>query len=138
MINRNMARRVAFAITVAGLALSTQAHADTTVPLTMATEKGPGEAIGQVVISESEYGLVFTPDFKGLTPGIHGFHLHENPSCDPAEKDGKVIPAQAAGGHLDPNKSGKHGPPWGDGHLGDLPALYVNADGTTTHPVLAP
>lgn len=28
--------------------------------------------------------------------------------------------------------------PYADGHLGDLPALYVNMDGTSNNPVLAP
>ena len=28
--------------------------------------------------------------------------------------------------------------PWGDGHLGDLPALYVDAGGQATMSVLAP
>jgi Cu-Zn family superoxide dismutase len=32
----------------------------------------------------------------------------------------------------------KHEGPYGNGHLGDLPALYANGDGTATHPVLAP
>jgi Cu-Zn family superoxide dismutase len=31
-----------------------------------------------------------------------------------------------------------HGSPWGDGHLGDLPALYVDPQGNATNPVLAP
>lgn len=114
------------------------AQADLTVPIAQATEHGPGKALGQITISESEYGLVFTPDIKGLKPGLHGFHVHEKPSCDPAEKDGKMTPAGGAGPHLDPDGAGKHGAPWGDGHLGDLPALYVAEDGTATHPVLAP
>jgi superoxide dismutase, Cu-Zn family len=46
--------------------------------------------------------------------------------------------AAAAGAHYDPAKSGHHDSPWGDGHLGDLPALYVDADGNATQPVLAP
>jgi Cu-Zn family superoxide dismutase len=117
----------------AGLAL-----ADVTVEMHEATDKGAGKAVGTVTISESQYGLVFTPKLSGLSTGVHGFHVHENPSCDAAEKDGKMIPAQAAGGHLDPKKTGKHGLPWGDAHLGDLPALYVNDDGTANNPVLAP
>jgi len=44
----------------------------------------------------------------------------------------------AAGGHLDPAKTGKHLGPYGDGHLGDLPPLVVDADGTAMLPVLAP
>ena len=91
-----------------------------------------------MTLTQTPYGLVFTPQLKGLAPGIHGFHVHQNPSCAPAQKDGKSEPALAAGGHLDPSGSGKHGEPWGDGHLGDLPALYVAADGSATHPVLAP
>ena len=121
-----------------GTLVTTAAYADISVPLSMATDKGPGKEIGQVVISESKHGLVFTPELKGLAPGLHGFHVHENPSCDAGEKDGKPMPAMAAGGHLDPDKAGHHGSPWGDGHLGDLPALYVDAQGEASHPVLAP
>jgi Cu-Zn family superoxide dismutase len=46
--------------------------------------------------------------------------------------------AAAAGDHLDPEATKRHGEPWGDGHLGDLPPLYVAADGTATQAVLAP
>ena len=70
--------------------------------------------------------------------GVHGFHLHANGSCAAAEKDGKMVPALAAGAHYDPNNSKKHGSPWGNGHLGDLPPLIVDADGRSTEPVLAP
>src|SRR6185295_4898451 len=73
-------------------------------------------------------------------PGPHGFHVHEKPSCDPAmdQKAGKVMPAQAAGGHLDPDKTGHHEGPTGNGHLGDLPLLKVDDDGKASTPVVAP
>lgn len=114
------------------------ALADTTVQMHEVSAEGKGSAVGNVMISESKHGLIFTPQLKGLTAGAHGFHVHEKPSCDPAEKDGKPVAAGGAGDHFDPQKKGKHGVPWGDGHLGDLPALYVNKDGTATNPVLAP
>jgi len=120
------------------LLLAGTAWADITVPMNMVDEKGTGAAIGQVVISESSYGLVFTPHLSGMTSGLHGFHVHENPSCAPLEKDGKMVPALAAGGHYDPAGTKRHGLPWGDGHLGDLPALYVDNSGNATYPVLAP
>ncbi|HWF61071.1 MAG TPA: superoxide dismutase family protein [Nitrospira sp.] len=66
-----------------------------------------------------------------------GFIIHENGSCAPKEQDGKQTPALAAGGHYDPAGSKRHGAPWGDGHLGDLPALFADASGNTS-PVLAP
>jgi superoxide dismutase, Cu-Zn family len=112
--------------------------ADMKIVMKEATDKGEGAGIGTVTVSETRYGLVFTPALNGLNPGLHGFHVHENGSCAPNQKDGKTVPAGAAGGHLDPAKTGKHGLPWGDGHLGDLPALVVNHKGSATNPVLAP
>lgn len=131
-------RHYCLAALLAALGSANVALADTTVEMHQVNEKGTAEAVGTVTISESEYGLVFTPELKGLEPGIHGFHVHENPSCDPDEKDGKTMAAGAAGDHLDPEKSGEHGFPWGSGHLGDLPAMYVDSDGNATNPVLAP
>jgi Cu-Zn family superoxide dismutase len=112
--------------------------ADMKVSLKMATEKGEGANIGTVTISENKHGLVFTPELKDLAPGLHGFHVHANGSCAPNQADGKNVPAGAAGGHLDPSKTNKHGTPWGDGHMGDLPGLHVDAKGMATYPVLAP
>lgn len=112
--------------------------ADLTVTMKAVDEKGIGGELGQIVISETPYGLVFTPTLAGLPAGLHGFHVHENPSCEPKEKEGKMTAALGAGGHYDPAKTAKHGLPWGDGHLGDLPALYVDAEGKATNPVLAP
>lgn len=113
------------------IASATSALADVSVPLYFTAEQGIGKPAGKVVISETKYGLLFTPDLHDLIPGIHGFHIHENPSCD---KNG-----MAAGGHLDPKNTGKHlGPYNNKGHLGDLPALYVNTEGAATLPVLAP
>ena len=49
-----------------------------------------------------------------------------------------MVPGLAAGGHYDPSGTGRHDGPYGDGHNGDLPPLYVGADGRSTIPVLAP
>ncbi|OAI49159.1 superoxide dismutase [Gammaproteobacteria bacterium SCGC AG-212-F23] len=106
-------------------------YAATTVTMYITAEKSPGTPVGTIEITETPYGLLFTPHLHGLTPGIHGFHVHQNPSC---EKSG-----MAAGGHLDPKHTDKHLGPYNDkGHLGDLPAIYVEADGSANVPVLAP
>ncbi|MBY0572066.1 MAG: superoxide dismutase family protein [Undibacterium sp.] len=120
--------------------LSATAVADNSlkVAMNLVGDSGVLVAIGSVNVTESQYGLIFTPTLSGLPAGLHGFHVHENPSCEPKEKDGKKTPALAAGGHYDPLKSGHHGSPWGDGHLGDLPALFVDADGKANQAVLAP
>ena len=48
-------------------------------------------AKGVVVVSETPYGLVFTPSLTGIPPGLHGFHVHENGSCADGQKDGKTV-----------------------------------------------
>lgn len=127
------------ALAVAVLLAGANARAaETTVKLEAAQASGSGPSVGSVRIVETSYGLLFYPALTGLPPGAHGFHVHENPSCAPADKDGTPVAALAAGGHYDPMATKRHGEPWGDGHLGDLPALYVMADGNSTNPVLAP
>ena len=101
-------------------------------------DDGVGKMIGTVKLSDSDKGLVFDPDLGELTPGDHGFHVHENPSCDPAMKDGKNTAGAAAGGHYDPASTGDHEGPHGKGHLGDLPALVVKEDGSATGQIIAP
>lgn len=108
------------------------------VTIHQVTAEGIGKSLGTVKIDETQYGLQFTPDLQGLQPGIHGFHVHAKGSCEPGESEGKVVAAGAAGGHLDPANSGKHLGPYAEGHLGDLPAVYVDDKGSATYPVLAP
>ncbi len=108
------------------------------VTLHQVSAQGVGEAVGKVTITETNYGLQFTPALSGMKPGIHGFHVHAKGSCEPGESQGKTVAAGAAGGHLDPQNSGKHLGPYADGHLGDLPALYVTDDGKASYPVVAP
>jgi superoxide dismutase, Cu-Zn family len=108
------------------------------IKVNLVTDQGIGKYIGTVTFTDSQYGLLLTPQLSDLSSGIHGFHVHQNPDCNHAMKDGKDVPALAAGGHFDPLKTGKHEGPYGKGHLGDLPALYVGADGKATLPVVSP
>lgn len=117
---------------------NTLAQTEITVPVSLLDPTNGDTPIGTVHISQSPYGAVFTPQLKGLKAGIYGFHIHENPSCAAAQKDGKTVAGLAAGGHWDPTHTGAHKGPWDDsGHLGDLPALAVSADGHV-QPVVAP
>ena len=101
-----------------------------TVPMYTTTAQGSGKFIGDIIISESAYGLLFTPHLTGLSVGAHGFHIHTMPSCS--------MKGMSAGGHLDPTSTNQHLGPYGSGHLGDLPALYANQNGSATTPLLAP
>ena len=61
----------------------------------------------------------------GLKPNQeHGFHVHEKGDCSSGD-------GMSAGGHFNP--AGKpHGPPGGEHHAGDLPALKADAAGNAT------
>lgn len=111
---------------------------DVVVSIHLVTPEGVGKEIGKITARDTKYGLVLEPALSDLPPGIHGFHLHENASCDPAKKDDKMTAAQAAGAHFDPDKTAKHEGPYASGHVGDLPPLSVDADGKASVPVLAP
>jgi Cu-Zn family superoxide dismutase len=117
-----------------GLAAATELRAD----MHRATPSGAGEAIGTITIADGAHGATVTTDLRGLPPGPHGFHVHESGSCQPAMANGEAVPAGAAGGHFDPQHSGRHAGPEGEGHLGDLPLLTAAADGTARATVSAP
>ncbi len=114
--------------------------ASTSVTINAVTAEGVGKSLGTVTATETPKGLEFKPQLADLPPGDHGFHLHAKGSCDPgpdADKGGAVAPAMAAAGHYDPDTTGKHLGPEGQGHKGDLPALSVDPQGKATTAVTA-
>ena len=119
--------------------LSAWAQTEIVVPVSRLDLEQGDTPIGEIRISQSKHGAVFTPKLQGLKAGIYGFHIHENPSCAAAEnQEGKRAAGMAAGGHWDPKKTKAHKGPWDDnGHLGDLPALAVAENGDV-QPVVAP
>jgi superoxide dismutase, Cu-Zn family len=119
------------------LALPAQS-AQLTVTMHKATQDGTGEEFGTIAISATPAGTEFKLQLHGLPPGAHGFHVHENASCGPTLLNGVRIPAGAAGSHWDPNATGKHGGPEGEGHEGDLPRIEVGANGSATETLTAP
>lgn len=111
--------------------------AEKTVAVRAISETGVGNIIGIIQFADSDEGLIIKPDLAELPPGKRGFHIHENPSCDSGQKDGKPVAGLAAGGHYDPATSQRHEGPHGSGHQGDLPALLVNQDGTAQTRMIA-
>ncbi len=91
--------------------------------------------VGEVVAVQTQYGVAFYPNLKNIQTGIHGFHVHANADCGKTEKG----LGMKAGGHWDPESKNAHSFPWSDnGHKGDLPAVYADANGEVKTPVLAP
>jgi Cu-Zn family superoxide dismutase len=118
------------ATTVMALAVPAAAQ-QATAEMHAVSAEGIGEEVGTVQLADSAEGLVIQTDLSGLPPGPHGLHLHSEGSCEPAQNDqGQMAAAMAAKGHYDPDSTGKHAGPEGEGHKGDLPVLEVAADGT--------
>lgn len=122
---------------------STEAHqkitseSAQTVDVHAVSASGIGQKIGTIEFKDTAQGLELKTDLNQLSSGYHGFHIHEKGSCEPAEKDGKMGAALAAGGHFNPHNAPNHGTP-NDGHLGDLPVLNVDTNGVAKTTVVAP
>lgn len=84
--------------------------------------RADGAAVGTASLREDRGATVLRVSASGLTPGVHGIHLHAVGKC---EGPGFT----SAGGHLNPTAK-QHGSlnPAGS-HLGDLPNLEAGADG---------
>lgn len=102
-----------------------------TVDINRISDKGIGDKIGTVVVSEAKEGVSFKASVQGISKGEHGFHVHEKGDCGPAMKDGKMTAGLAAGPHYDPQGHKTHQGPKGQGHKGDLPALNATENGIT-------
>lgn len=127
----------ALCLALASIALPARAQ-ELSVTMHKATQDGTGEDLGTITIASSADGAIFKLKLHGLRPGAHGFHVHENDNCGPTLLNDIRIPAGAAGGHWDPDFSGKHEGPEGSGHLGDLPRIDVQGDGTASQTLTAP
>ena len=137
-------RRLAFStvvITAAAALIGTADAGQVTIPVSLVSAEGIGQPIGTVTTRDTPAGLELVPALHDLSPGAHGFHLHDKPSCTPApdpDKGGAPAAAFGAGGHFDPARTGKHEGPDGMGHQGDLPAMMVAANGEATQTIVAP
>lgn len=96
-------------------------------------QDGGGRSVGVAWFSQGQYGAAIRLETTGLTPGWHGVHIHEHGVC--------VGPGfQSAGAHVKGYPAGEsegasekpmtHGAlSEGGGEFGDLPNLFVGADG---------
>lgn len=82
-----------------------------------------GNHIGTLTLRGATGGhLMVSGDLSGLTPGEHGFHIHDKGVCE--------APFTSAGGHFNPTGR-QHGRDNPQGrHAGDLSNIAVGPDGT--------
>ncbi len=75
---------------------------------------------GTVVFRQMGNDIEMTAHVAGLTPGAHGFHIHEKGDC--SAPDGT-----SAGGHFNPTGQPHGHPQQGPHHAGDMPMLETDA-----------
>lgn len=68
---------------------------------------------GFVTFTKEKNGIRVVAQFEGLTPGLHGFHIHEYGDCSSPD-------AGSAGGHFNPAGAPHAAPTAEKHHLGDL------------------
>src|SRR5947199_3210566 len=77
---------------------------------------------GSVTFTNSGDEVKVVADVTGLTPGKHGFHIHEFGDC--SSSDGS-----SAGGHFNPTHKQHGAPDASDRHAGDLANIEAAASG---------
>jgi Cu-Zn family superoxide dismutase len=91
-------------------------------------------ALAPTAGNNAKGSVAFTPNgdrvrllakVSGLSPGAHGFHIHEKGDC--SAPDG-----MSAGGHFNPTGKAHGNPAAGEHHGGDMPTLEADASGDAT------
>jgi superoxide dismutase, Cu-Zn family len=77
---------------------------------------------GTVTFTEVADGVQVQAQITGLTPGNHGFHVHEFGDCSAAD-------ASSAGVHFDPTNKPHAGPDAAERHVGDMGNVEADASG---------
>lgn len=79
---------------------------------------------GELHLTSAADGVRVMGEIAGLTPGSeHGFHVHEHGDCSAPD-------ASSAGGHFNPANAQHGGPEASARHLGDIPNIRSNENGT--------
>ena len=82
-------------------------------------------AAGTVTFAQKGDKVSMVAKISGLSPGPHGFHIHEKGDC--SAPDGT-----SAGGHFNPFGKPHANPNVADHHAGDMPMLAADASGNAT------
>lgn len=100
------------------------APAASTIPAAVAHVAGASGSLvsGSLALVPLHGGVRITGDLGGLTPGSHGFHIHQTGDCSAAD-------AASAGGHFNPTGSAHGRAGTTAHHAGDIDNIVADASG---------
>jgi Cu-Zn family superoxide dismutase len=84
--------------------------------------KSGSKVTGTVTFTKVGDEVEVVADIQNLTPGKHGFHIHEKGDCSAPD-------ASSAGAHFNPTQKHHGGPTTADHHAGDLGNITADASG---------
>ena len=114
---------VLFLAAVAFCSATSRVHAqDTQKAIAVIEPASNSKVTGTVTFTKSGDEVKVVADLSGLTPGTHGFHIHEFGDCSAPD-------ATSAGGHFNPEKHQHGAPTASDRHAGDLGNIEADASG---------
>jgi len=110
------------AVTASGCAVQSSGRTPPARALGATLRDAQGNTVGTATLTQEQGFVRLTAEVQGLTPGLHGIHVHARGACTPPDFG-------SAGGHFNPSAH-QHGMgnPQGP-HAGDFPNLEVGADG---------
>ncbi len=128
---KTIASAVCFAALASGVLVMQEVRSNAaSKPVTVEIKNAKGQSIGTAVLTEATHGVKIKLDVKGLPPGEHSLHIHQNAKCEPPDFKSAGPHFNGTAGHVD-----HVGLP-----AGDIPdfSLIVAADGTGHATVIAP
>lgn len=95
---------------------------ETTKAIAVLHSASGSKVVGTITFTKVGDKVQVVADITGLTPGKHGFHIHEFGDCSAAD-------ASSAGSHFNPMKKPHGAPDAAERHAGDLGNLEADSTG---------
>ena len=102
---------------------SVYAADDETKAIAVLSPTANSKVTGTVTFTKSRDGVKVVAEVRGLSPGNHGFHIHEFGDCSSPD-------ATSAGSHYNPTNDPHAGHDAAKRHMGDLGNIEADASGT--------
>lgn len=123
---RRIAKGVVFSVLVLGVALAGcsrhEGHGVSSKAIAVLYPTEGNKVKGYVSFEKDGKGVRMIANIEGLTPGMHGFHVHEFGDCSSSD-------ANSAGGHYNPSDMPHSGPTAEKRHMGDLGNIEADKSG---------